>query len=51
MTDDLQPIAESTVTVTLPNGKRLRIAVEVMPDLEATARAELLPEPGDDDGS
>ncbi len=50
MTDAEQPIAESTVTMTLPNGKRLRIAVEVMSDLECHSRAELLPEPVDDGG-
>lgn len=37
-----QPLTELTAVVTLPNGKLLRIAVEVMPDLNARARAELL---------
>jgi len=43
VTDKPQSLAEASVTVTLPNGRRLRIDVKVMPDLEARARAELLP--------
>jgi len=42
-----QSIAGATVQMTLPNGRQLRIAVEVMPDLECRAHAELLPEPGE----
>lgn len=42
MADDAQLLTELTAVVTLPNGKLLRIAVEVMPDLNARARAELL---------
>ena len=39
-----QPLTEATMTVTLPNGRRLRIAVVVMPDLDTHARADLLPD-------
>jgi len=49
VTDDPRPLTESTIFVTLPNGRHLRIDVEVMPDLATRSRAELLPEPGDDD--
>jgi len=45
LTDEQQSLAEASVIVTLPNGRRLRIDVEVMPDLATRARAELLPEP------
>ncbi len=50
MTDELRPIAEASVTVTLPNGRQLRIQVAVMPDLDTRSRAELLPEPGGSGG-
>jgi len=42
-----QPLTEATLQVTLPNGKQLRIQVAVMPDLDAIAHADLLPDLAD----